>query len=364
MPNTNYMDDPEKVLTDGEKKAAESDKLYDGMIADNNKTQGEMLGKISQNQATQEQIQNEKTNFAIEEINQQKDQAHKDYIKEQSGAYTDWQKAKDPYGVNAEARASQGMSNTGYSESSQVAMYTAYQNRVATARESYDRAVLAYNNAITNARLQNNAVLAEIAAEALAQQLEITMSFVQQNNSLLTQKANARTTISQNYYNRYMAVLDQIYKEDSMAEQKRQFEAQMAEEKRQFDILHSSSGGGSGGGGGNSGGSVSAKDYIDKNATVDKSKSDTKNENTSSGGKKVDQASIRALGYGAISAKRLDELIRQGKVIEYLDPKTMTWKYKRAGLGGNIMNNKTSNKTTVPQIASYQQLKGFGGRGM
>ena len=116
----------------------------------------------------QSQLQQEQTDFAIEKIEQQKEQAKQDYTKEQSGAYVDWQKQSgayvdwqkqsNQYGANAEAMASQGMAGTGYSESSQVSMYNTYQNRVTTAKEAYSRAILNYNNAITEARLQNNSL--------------------------------------------------------------------------------------------------------------------------------------------------------------------------------------------------------------
>ena len=114
--------------------------------------------------AEQKKNQQAQTDFAIEKIEQQKDQTQKDYTKEQSGAYVDWQKQSNQYGAEAEKMASSGLQNTGYSESSQVSMYNTYQNRVATAREVFSQAVLAYDNNIKEARLQNNAVLAEIGA--------------------------------------------------------------------------------------------------------------------------------------------------------------------------------------------------------
>ena len=89
-------------------------------------------------------LQQQNTDFTIQKIEQQKEQANKDYTKEQKGAYVDWQKQSNQYGVNAEIQAQQGLRNGGYSESSQVSMYNQYQNRVATARDSYNRAVLEY----------------------------------------------------------------------------------------------------------------------------------------------------------------------------------------------------------------------------
>lgn len=224
--STNYDIDKDtiKATTDAEADAAiaESDKAFDDMVASNNATRDELLGKIEANTAQQTEIANKNTEFAIQQVEQQKEWAGKDYTKEQSGAYADYKKQSNAYGVNAEQMAASGLSGTGYSESSQVAMYNQYQNRVAVARESYQRAVVSYDNAITQARLANSSALAEIAAQALAQSLEITMSFVSQNNTLLSEKLNQRNLIDQNYYNRYLAELDQINKENTLKEQVRQ----------------------------------------------------------------------------------------------------------------------------------------------
>jgi hypothetical protein len=157
---------------------------------------GDMIGQVDevyneQIQATEEwaqkqqQIQNEQTDFAIEQIEQQKAQAEEDYLKEQSGAYADWQKQSAQHGVNAEKMAAAGMQGTGYSESSQVSMYNTYQNRVAVAKESFSRATLNYNNAITQARMQNNAALAEIAYNAYQQQLQLSLEAFQYKNTLI-----------------------------------------------------------------------------------------------------------------------------------------------------------------------------------
>ena len=209
-------------------------------------TYGEMIGNVDdfynqkiddvQNLANeQSRLQQERTDFAIDQINQQKEQAHKDYIKEQSGAYVDWQKQSNQYGANAEAMAAQGMAGSGYSESSQVAMYNTYQNRVATARESYNNAVMNYNNSIKEAQLQNSSVLAEIAYNTLQTQLELSLQGFQYKNDLIISQTNKKMEVENTYYNRYQDVLDQINRENTLAEQVRQYNASLAEEQRQFD---------------------------------------------------------------------------------------------------------------------------------
>jgi hypothetical protein len=162
----------------------------------------------------------------------------------------DWQKQSNQYGANAEQMAAQGLAGSRYSESSQVSMYNTYQNRVTAARESYQQAVLNYNNAITEARLQNNSLLAEIAYNAFQQQLELSLQGLQYKNQLILDKTAKKLEVDQMYHNRYQDVLAQINYENSMAEQIRQFNEQLAEEQRQFNasLAAKSSGGSSGGG--------------------------------------------------------------------------------------------------------------------
>lgn len=225
----------EEVEAEKKGAQAELEKTYDDMIS---QSDGFYQAQIDASKAwaeEQQKLQNERTDFTIEQINQQKEQANKDYQKEQSASYKDWQKQSNAYGANAEAMAAQGMGNTGYSESAQVSMYNTYQNRVATARESYNQAILNYNNAMKDAQLQNNAALAEIAANALQQQLELALNGFQYKNQLLLDKANQKLTLDQMYYNRRQDVLSQINQENALAEQIRQYNENLAEEKRQYD---------------------------------------------------------------------------------------------------------------------------------
>lgn len=153
----------------------ENEQLYSGMIGESDKYYQEQKDALSAWGEKQQQLQQDRTDFSVEQIEQQKQKAAKDYKKEQSGAYADWRKQSNEYGAEAEKMASSGLDRTGYSESSQVSMYNTYQSRLASARESYNQAVLSYDNAIKDARLQNNAALAEIAFQTLQQQLELSL---------------------------------------------------------------------------------------------------------------------------------------------------------------------------------------------
>lgn len=224
-----------QVESDKNTALTQSNSTYDNMINESDKYYQSQIDASKAWADKQTEIQQANTDFAIEKINQEKEQAEKDYKKEQSGAYVDWQKESNKYGANAETKAASGLTNTGYSESSQVSLYNTYQNRVATARDTYNKAVLNYDNAIKDAQLQNNSTLAEIAYEALQNQLELSLSGFQYKNNLVLQKQSASQTIEDTYYNRYQDVLSQINTENSLKESARQFDANMAYQKEQAD---------------------------------------------------------------------------------------------------------------------------------
>lgn len=211
------------VEADKQAAIGNMENTYNDMISQSDKFYQDQINAAKDYASTQQELQQQNTDFAIEQINQQKDKANKDYTKEQSGAYTDWQKQSNQYGANAEQMAAQGMTNTGFSESSQVSMYNAYQNRVALARESYNNAVLNYDNAIKDAQLQNNAKLAEIAYNALQTELELALEGFQYKNTLLTDKANKLQELENTYYSRWQDVVTQMNTENAMAEQIRQY---------------------------------------------------------------------------------------------------------------------------------------------
>lgn len=268
------------VKTEEENALNKSNTLYNSMIADSDNYYQAQIDASKEWAAEQQKNQQAQTDFAIEKIEQQRDQTEKDYMKEQSGAYVDWQKESNRYGANAEELAAGGLNNAGYGESSQVRMYNTYQNRVATARESFVLANQNYDNAINEARLQNNSALAEIAYKAYQQQLELSLQGFQYKNQLLETQANKQLEIKNAYQSKYQDVLNQINTENALAEQirqynqnydlqlkqfneeVRQYNEQMAEDKRRYNESQSASSGGSSGAlitkssGGSSSGSV------------------------------------------------------------------------------------------------------------
>jgi|GEM_PF-1613836 len=286
----NYEDERFKqVESDKQAAITEINDTYGTMINQSDKFYQDKIAATEDYGETQKRVQQQNTDFAIKQIKQQKDQAGKDYLKEQSASYVDYQKKSNQYGVGAEQQADQGLVGTGFSESSQVSMYNTYQNRVATARETYSKAVLNYDNSIEQARLQNNAALAEIAFNTLKTTLDLALEGFQYKNQLITDRLDKKQQADEMYYSRWKDVLSQQNTENAMAEEVRQFNEnkeleiqklneqirqfnaqesreakqfaqqlklqrdQLAEEKRQFNAslkAAKSSGGGGGGGGG------------------------------------------------------------------------------------------------------------------
>lgn len=233
----NYDDEKFTKVTNAENDAlAEIGETYAGMIADADQFYAGMSESAEKWKNTQTDIQNQQTNFAIQQIEQQKDQLQKDYTKEQAGAYVDWRKQSNQYGVEAEKMASAGLMNTGYSESSQVSMYNTYQNRVATARESFQQAWTSYNNKITEAKLQNNAAIAEIALQAFEKQAEYSLQAFQYKNQLVLDLADKKMETKQFYATQWQNVLDQMNKENALAEEVRQYNETQAWQTEQNQL--------------------------------------------------------------------------------------------------------------------------------
>lgn len=324
------------------------------------------IGNVKDWGAEQAKNQQAQSDFAIKQIEQKKAQAQEDYKKEQSGAYVDWQKQSNPYGANAEQMAAQGMSNTGYSESSKVNMYVSYQNRVAVAREAISRAELEFDNQMTQARLQNSSILAEIAYNTLKEIDSLTLAGIQQTTALRSEQAKRETELKQIYHNQWQDVLKQINTENSLAESVRQYnetmafnkqkeandkayqEAALALEREKFSwqkAQAASSGGGStikksSGGSSKKSSSSSKKSSSGSSKSISKPKYSVSGalQKMSGSGKsnapKVDMNSVIKQGYGPISAKTLADKVNKGILVpEVKNGKTTFKKVLSSGAG-------------------------------
>lgn len=208
---------------------------YNTMSTNTDKYYDKLIQGYDDYAQKQTDLANQSLGLTIKEIEQNKADTEKDYTKEQSGAYVDWQQQSNQYGANAEQMAASGLSNTGFSESSQVSMYNQHQNRVATARETFNRAIVDYNNQIAQARLANDTLLAEIAFNALQKSAELSIQQVQYKNQLLQDLTTQRTAMKQSYWQRYSNMMNVIQQENELNEKTREYEKTYAENQRQFN---------------------------------------------------------------------------------------------------------------------------------
>ena len=217
----------------------------------------------------QKENQQKQTDYNVGIINQNKDKAAKDTAGETGDAYVDYLKSIDQYGGNAEAQATAGLSNQGFSESSRVAMNITYQNRVSTAKAALMKANTEYDNQIQQALLTNDAALAELALQQRQQSYQLALQGFEYKNTLYNNKLNYTQTLDNTYYERGQTLQNRIdnynsqlsniqqYQEqrdaerakqeeanrqwrDNFEEEKSQFNRQMAENKRQFNATYNS----------------------------------------------------------------------------------------------------------------------------
>lgn len=235
--NVNYNDDRfTQVENEKQSELNKYNETYDRLIDERNQFTNQQQGLVDQWENTQRQIANDNLNHQIDLYNQQKDKAERDYQKEAKASYIDYQKEVDKYGVSRENVVQNGLSNSGYAESSKVDMYNTYQNRIATARESLNTIKLEFDNAIKEAQLQNNATLAENALTALQQKLSIALEGFDYKSDQENNRLNWNNTINNNYYDRWKDVESQINYENQQAEAVRQFNENLAFQKEQARI--------------------------------------------------------------------------------------------------------------------------------
>ena len=318
------LDEKDLAKVESQKSEALNDlnKTYDGMVDDYTAKTDQLINESKNWVDTQSKLQNENYELEIKEIENQKSDAKKDYLKEQSGAYKDWQKQSNKYGAEAERQASMGMANSGYSESSQVAMYNNYQNRVAAARQAFVRSDTAYNLLMDRAKLQNDTLLAEIAYKGLQEELTLALESMQYKNSLLIQKSAEKRAIDSDYHTRWMSMYSQI-------KQQQQFDANMAFQREQFEWQKAQAAAKASSGGSikkSSSGSKSKEVYgpqeVKKTSSV-KSTSNKEKEDEY----KIDMISLTKLGYAGKSAKEINSLVERGVLKEVVNPKTKVISY-------------------------------------
>lgn len=180
-----------------------------------------------------EQIQNEQINAntqqTLAEIERQRGYSQQDFNKEAKGAYQDYQKLINPYGVQAENIFSNGLGNSGYSETSKLNAYNTYQNRYATAKESTDRLMEDFNNQMTQAQLEGNREKAQVALTKLQNQMDNLWQQMSIDMDIVGKKVN---------YNQWLDEFNYQKQQDEIANA---FAREQFEYQKQQDAISNSS---------------------------------------------------------------------------------------------------------------------------
>lgn len=234
--NVNYEDERFKNLeTEKQTELDKYNQTYDNLIAERNEFTNQQQALVDQWQQTQTDIANKNLQHQTDLYNQQKQKAEESFREEARASYDDYLDEVDRYGVSRENMVANGLSNSGYSETSRTNMYVAYQNRVASARASLKDAQLEFDNAIKEAQLTNNAALAELALQTLQQKLDIALEGFNYKDTQTQNKLNWQNEINNNYYKKYQDVLDQINYENQQKEAIRQWEEEMKFQREQLE---------------------------------------------------------------------------------------------------------------------------------
>lgn len=321
------------LLVENDEEAAaqreETSGLYEGLIQDNEDARDEALGGLDEHTAAQKQAQTDLTNQTIREQKQQQEWAEKDYIKEQTAARTDYEKATARHGANAEMMAANGLWGSGYAESSQVSMYNALQNRIAVSREAFLRSSQDYDNQIARARIEHSAAMAEIASKAWEQRTKLIMEFAARNATLQQSKDAALRQIDRDYWTREYQILQDIRANEQLALQREQFawqKEQAAKAEAAARAAGTNSLGKSRFGSGNS--TQKIKNSVLTGGAVAKGNAGDPDKDY-----EVDNESLlAATGKGAPNAETVEKMIKNGEIIEYVEDGKL--KYKKA-ISGN-----------------------------
>lgn len=204
-------------------------KTIDGVIGGVDTMVADQQAKIEEGAQELIDAQNDYTDETVKIIEGQKKEARKDYEDEARGAYTEWKLQSDPFGANAEQMAANGLSRSGFSESSKVRMYQSYQSRKALAYKAFSKAMTEYNNQITMARAQNSVTIAQIASDAIKEKARIALEGFYYKNDLIIGKANKELEIGQYYDGKWQDTYDRMVDE---ARDERDFTYQQEQDRK------------------------------------------------------------------------------------------------------------------------------------
>lgn len=131
----------------------------------------------------QEDIVNKQTELNVAELEKNKQEVDKDVTDANRALYTKYRKATNPYGVNAENLASQGLGNSGYAETTQTNLYNTYQKNVTDTLNNARDLKADFDFQISKARQTGDITLAQNALDIYNQKMQLlTQEYELRNN--------------------------------------------------------------------------------------------------------------------------------------------------------------------------------------
>ena len=121
----------------------------------------------------QNDIVNKQTQMNVDTLERQKEKIDKEAIQQNRALYQDYRKASNPFGVQAENLASQGLGNSGYAETTMSRLYNTYQNNITATLNNARDLKADVDFQIQQARRNGDLTLAQNALELYKQKMQL-----------------------------------------------------------------------------------------------------------------------------------------------------------------------------------------------
>lgn len=219
-----------------EKALNTSNKTYDELLKGNNAITDSVNDYINQYSTTQSEIYDKNLAREQEKADLGKKQAEEEFNKEAIASKNAYYDFTNPYGVQRELQAQQGLGNSGYSETVKSQAWTAQQNRTAQARATMNKAKLQFDEDMKDARLNNDVLKAQLALDTLKMKQDETLRSFNYKSDITQQRLANNQNLDSDYANRYNNIWNRIMTENQQKEDKRQFDEKMAYQKERDKV--------------------------------------------------------------------------------------------------------------------------------
>ena len=192
----------------------------------------EDIDKLTEQQSTmldeslkqQQDIVNKQTQMNVDALERNKAEVDEQATKTNQGLYSEYKKASNPYGVNAEATYAKGLGNSGYAETTQTNLYNTYQKNVTDTVNNAQKLKADFDFQISQARQNGDITLAQNALQIYMQKME-----------LLTQEYELRNNREQYLYQKEQDALQQSNWEKEYAYQQERDAVSDSQWQQSFD---------------------------------------------------------------------------------------------------------------------------------